>query len=197
MDFRRGGKRDTLIASAPASCCGSGGRTRNVGYFSWGIPAALLLVIVTALTELPRTRSVASPRAFAAAVAAFAAAPGTRTSTADVDPRNPRAGYPAGPARPAAVARMAALAAGRTIVLSFPHDGWTDVTGILVQASRTGGAACVAAPGWAFLMSPPSVCTPAQARNGCPMTVYPDDQVPPGAHPMARLARALVTSGSK
>ncbi len=179
-----------------------------IGYFAWGIPAALLLVIVTALAELPRPRSAGSRvpagagTALAAvaavtAVAAFAAAPAARTSTAEVDPLNPRAGYPTDPALPAVVARMAALAAGRTIVLSFPHDGWTDVTGILVQASRTGVAACVAAPQWAFMMSQPSICTPAQARGGYRMTVYPDDQAPPGAHPVARLQRALVTSGSK
>jgi hypothetical protein len=87
--------------------------------------------------------------------------------------------------------------ARRTIVLSFPHDGWTDVTGILVQASRTGVRACVADPDWAFLMSSQSVSSPAQARGGYPVTVYPDDQIPPGAHPLARLQRAIVTSGTK
>jgi hypothetical protein len=189
-----------------------------IGYFSWAVPAALLLVIAVALTELPRTRSVAvpaprstpghnltriTPVTLAAAVAAvgacaaFAAVPGTRTSTADVDPLNPRAGYPTDPALPGVVARMATLAAGRPIVLNFPHDGWTDVTGILVQASRTGVAACVAAPHWAFMMSQASICTPGQARNGYPMTVYPDSSAPPGVHPVARLQRALVTSGSK
>jgi hypothetical protein len=114
-----------------------------------------------------------------------------------VDPQKPHGGYDTDPYLPAAVARMAALAAGRMIVLSFPHDGWTDVTGILVQASRTGVRACVADPDWAFLMSRQSVCSPAQARGGYPMTVTPADQTPPGVHPVARLQRAIVTSGTK
>ena len=38
---------------------------------------------------------------------------------------------------PAGVAAMGVLAAGRTIVLTFPHNAWPTVTGILVQAERT------------------------------------------------------------
>jgi hypothetical protein len=82
-------------------------------------------------------------------------------------------------------------------VLTFPHDSWTDVTGILVQAGRTGVDACVRDGSWAFLMSRQSVCTPAQARNGYRMSVYPDGQIPAGEHVVAKLQRALVTSGSK
>jgi hypothetical protein len=57
--------------------------------------------------------------------------------------------------------------------------------------------ACVADPGWAFLMSSQSICSPAQARGGFPLTVYPDDLIPRGADPLARLQRAIVTSGTK
>jgi hypothetical protein len=92
---------------------------------------------------------------------------------------------------------MDALAAGRTIVLSFPRNGWTDVTGILVQAGRTGVRACVADLDWAFLMSGQSICTPAQRLNGFPMSVYPDARIPSGAYPVARLQRAIVTRGTK
>jgi hypothetical protein len=172
-----------------------------IGYFSWAVPAVLLLVILLAVSELlalgGRAGLAVAAVAAVAACAAFAAAPGTRTSTVYVDPQKPHGGYATDPGLAAAVARMGALAAGRTIVLRFPHDGWTDVTGILVQAGRTGVHACVADPGWAFLMSTRSICSPAQTRGGDPMTVYPDDQIPPGADPLARLQRAIVTSGTK
>jgi len=190
-----------------------------IGYFSWAAPAVLLLVILIALTELlaaaargtragtsrarpgryrlPRAGLAVAVLAALAACTAFAAAPATRTSTADVDPLDPKAGYPTDPALPAAVARMGALAAGRMIVLTFPHNGWTDVTGILVQGERTGVHACVADVHWAFLMSAQSICTRAERRNGYRMSVYPDDQIPVGVHPVARLQRAIVTRSTK
>ncbi len=188
-----------------------------IGYFSWGAPAVLLLVLLLAATELlaagrgrprrvrppvasamtrPRAATAVAAVAALAACAAFAAAPATRTSTTAVDPANPRAGVPTDPELPAAVAAMGKLAAGRTIVLVFPHDGWSDVTGILVQAGRTGVPACVASKSWAFLMSQRSICTPSEARDGYRMSVYPDGQIPPGAHPAARLQRAIVTPGT-
>ena len=179
-----------------------------IGYFSWATPAVVLLVIALAGTELLARWPAGGRRAAAAATcvaalacaaagAGFAAAPDTRTSTTVVDPVNPPAGLPVDPELPAAVSAMGALAAGREIVLTFPHDGWTDVTGILVQAGRTGVRACVAARSWAFLMSPASICTSQQIRDGYRMTVYPDGQVPPGAHPVARLQRAIVTPGTQ
>ncbi|HEY0936938.1 MAG TPA: hypothetical protein VGD91_24790, partial [Trebonia sp.] len=187
-----------------------------IGYFSWAAPAVLVLVIAVAATELLASARARRPAAgppgpgwppavglmtacvaAVAACCAFAGAPATRISTAYVDPLNPRAGSPADPALPAAVASMGALAAGRTIVLNFPHDGWTDVTGILVQAGRSGVRACVAGRHWAFLMSGQSVCTAAELRRGDPMSVYPDSEIPPGVHVVARLQRAVVTAGTK
>ena len=173
-----------------------------LGYFSWAIPVAVVLVIAVALSELlaaaaPRAALAVTAVAATAACAVFAAGPAARTPVTDVDPLNPRAGYPTDPALPAAVAAMAAAAGGRVIVLSFPHDGWTDVTGLLVQAGRTGVRACVADPHWAFLMSRPAICLPAELRSGMRMTVYPDDLTPPGALPLARLQRAIVTSGTR
>jgi hypothetical protein len=169
-----------------------------IGYFCWAAPAVAAAVILLTLTELRPGRAGVALAALAAlaAGAAFAVAPGTRTSTSDVDPLNPRAGYPTDPALPHAVAVMGRLAAGRTVVLTFPHDGWTDVTGLLVQAGRTGVSACVADPHWAFLMSASSICTTADLRGGYRMSVYPDADAPRGAHPVARLARAVVTSGT-
>ena len=173
-----------------------------IGYFSWATPDVVLLVAAVAAAELLSGVSARAALAGAAAAAlsacaVFAAVPATRTSTADVDPLNPRAGQPADPLLRPAVARMGALAAGRMIVLTFPHNGWSDVTGLLVQAGRTGVRACVADPAWAFMMSRASICTQASLRSGYPMGVYPDNQIPAGARPVARLQRAIVTSGTK
>ena len=173
-----------------------------IGYFSWATPDVVLLAAAVAAAELlsgvsARAGLSAAAAAALAACAVFAAVPATRTSTADVDPLNQRAGQPTDPLLRPAVARMGALAAGRMIVLTFPHNGWSDVTGLLVQAGRTGVRACVADPAWAFLMSSASICTQASLENGYPMDVYPDNQIPAGARPVARVQRAIVTSGTK
>jgi hypothetical protein len=52
----------------------------------------------------------------------------------------------ADPSLPAGVARIGALAGGRYAVISFPHDAWPEITGILVRAERTAVPACVADP---------------------------------------------------
>ena len=88
-----------------------------------------------------------SPSALAlAGCTTFAVAPQTRLSTDHADPGDPTATGPvADPSLPAGVARIGALAAGRYAVLAVPqHDAWPAVTGILVQAERTGVPACVA-----------------------------------------------------
>ena len=159
-----------------------------IGYFSWAAPAVAVLVILLALAELLSARPRragdrgAGRHGSAATLAARGGAgrgrrasrvaPRTRTSTADIDPASPRAGYPVDPALPRAVAVLGALAAGRTVVLTFAHDGWTDVTGLLVQAGRTGVRACVADPHWAFMVTRASICTPAERER------RPDDCLP-------------------
>lgn len=177
-----------------------------IGYFAWATPVIALLVILVALSELPsglhsrtgaRAGLALAGAAALAAGCAFAVAPATRTSTADVDPLNPQAGQPTNPALAKAVATMGELAAGRTIVLLFPHNAWPYVTGILVQAERTGVRACVKQPSWAFMMSKADICTGAELRAGYRMAVYDDPEIPPGADPVAYLQRAIVTSGTK
>jgi hypothetical protein len=133
----------------------------------------------------------------ATAVAAwwvFAAAPATRLTTVYVDPANPRAGHSTDALLPAGVAAMAAAAAGRPIVLTFPHNGWSTVTGILVQAERTGVRACVAAQHWKFMMTSQFICTPAVRRAGYPIVVYPDGTQPRDAVAVARFAGAVAVS---
>jgi hypothetical protein len=176
-----------------------------IGYFYWSAPALALLVIALAGTER-LARRCSSPR-FTAAVAvtlalagcaAFAAAPLTRLSTGHADPGDPAATGPvADPSLPAGVARIGALAAGRYAVISFPHAAWPAVTGILVQAERSGVPACVASPWWEFMMTSQFICTRQQVLTGMRFEVWPPGTAPRGLPVVSRLRRGIVTNGPK
>jgi hypothetical protein len=178
------------------------------GYFYWSAPAIALLVIVLGALEALRSArgapswlgpatAAAAAIAAVAACAAFAVAPQTRTSTNHVDPNEPATGVATDPALPAGVARVAALAAGRPIVLQFPHNAWPEVTGFLVQAERTGVTACVADLNWEFMVTSQFICTPAELADGATFHLYVPGTVPRGAPVVVRLGRALVTTGAK
>jgi hypothetical protein len=94
----------------------------------------------------------------------------------------------------AGVARMAALAAGRPIVLRLTHDAWPAMTGVLVQAQRSGVRACVADPNWTFMVTSQFICTPAELADGRGFRLYPLGLAPRGVPVLLRLRRALVTS---
>ena len=170
-------------------------------YFSWVNPVVLVLVSLIAAAELIASvgrRGAAAAMTTAVAVAAwwvFAVAPATQLTTVYVDPENPQAGYSTDAMLPAGVAAMGARAAGRTIVLAFPHAAWTTVTGILARAERTGVKACVADRYWKFMMTSQFICTPTQVADGYPMSVYPTGAEPRGATAVARFRGALATAG--
>ena len=54
------------------------------------------------------------------------------------------------------------------------------MTGLLVQAERTGVTACVADPSWEFMVTSQFICTPAELRDGVPFVVYQPGPVPRG-----------------
>jgi hypothetical protein len=170
-------------------------------YFSWS--NAVILVLATAIAVAELIAAVAGLAGFAvtsaaalAACCAFAVAPATTLTTVYTDPENPAAGYNTDAMLPGGVAKMGALADGRVIVLTFPHNGWTTVTGILVQAERTGVRACVADPDWRFMMSSQFICTPAQVAGGYPMAVYPMGMQPRGVTAVARFEGAIAARGA-
>jgi len=185
-----------------------------IGYFYWSAPVIVVLVSALAVLEAlpsrakgpaPRTRIVPSwtglgvaAIAAVAACAAFAMAPQTRTSTDHADPANPASTGPTvDPAMAAGVARMAALAAGRPIVLRFTHDAWPAMTGVLVQAQRSGVRACVADPNWTFMVTSQFICTPAELADGRAFRLYPPGLVPRGMPVVVQLRRAIVTGTGK
>jgi hypothetical protein len=128
------------------------------------------------------------------ACAAFAAAPQTRTSTNHTDPQSTSTGPDTDPSLPDGVAAMAARADGRPIVLRLAqHNTWPSMTGLLVQAERTGVTACVADPGWAFMVTSQFICTKAELAGGAKFSLYLPGQVPHGVPVVFRLRRTIVT----
>lgn len=172
-----------------------------IGYFYWSAPAIMLLIALVALTEsvpslpgLPFLATAAAATAAVVACAFFAAAPQTRTSTDHTDPLSLTTGPDTDPSLPAGVARMAALAHGRPVVLDLAsHNAWAPMTGLLVQAERTGVTACVADSYWKFLVTSEFICTPAEVANGVKFGLYLPGQVRQGMPVVARLRRAIVT----
>jgi hypothetical protein len=171
-----------------------------IGYFYWTAPLLAVLVIALAATELMpgRVAAVAATCAAVAAAAAFAVAPLTRFNLAHVDPETPSTtGIVTDPTLGPGTAFLAQQADGRPLVLRFENGAWPAVTGLLVQAERTGVTACVADPGWAFMMTQQFICTPAELRDGAPFYVYQPGPVPPGITVVYRLRRGIVTAGGK
>jgi hypothetical protein len=84
------------------------------------------------------------------------------------------------------------LAGGRYAVISFSHDAWPAITGILVQAERTGVPACVADPKWEFMMTSQFICTRKETRDGLRFRVWAPGSVPRGMPVLFRLRRGVV-----
>lgn len=176
-----------------------------IGYFYWSAPVLMVLVILLAGTEMlaarmagaGASRRIASGIALALALAgcaAFAVAPLTRLATDHADPGDPAATGPVSdPSLPAGVARMGALAGGRYAVISFPHDAWPAITGILVQAERSGVDACVADSKWEFMMTSQFGCTHKEILAGMRFNVWAPAGVPRGMPVVCRLRRGIVT----
>jgi hypothetical protein len=175
-----------------------------IGYFYWSAPVIAILVLALAATQLARTTGPA-PAAVTAVVAiaalagctAFAVAPQTRLSTEHADPANPAATGPVSdPNLPAGVAYVAKLAAGRPVVLVIAqHDAWPAVTGLLVQAERSGVRACVVGQNWEFMMTAQFVCTRGDTAAGRQFRVWLPGGVPRGMPVVCRLRRGIVTNG--
>ena len=165
------------------------------GYFYWSAPVIVLLVIALGVVEaLPLPLgAVAAAGAVVLVLAALAVAPDTRTSTNRSDPAVPNSGQDTDAALPGAVSALAARSGGRMIVLRFNPQFWGDVTGILVQAERTGVRACVADPSRAYIVTSQFICTRRDITDGQVFWLRP--AAPRGSTVLARLRQAVVTVG--
>jgi hypothetical protein len=166
-----------------------------IGYFYWSAPVIVLLVIVLGLVEAlpPRLGAATALGTAALALAVFAEAPETQTSTNSSDPAVLSSGPDTDPALPGTVAALAARAGGRMIVLRFDYHSWPDVTGFLVQAERTRVRACVADPASALVVTSQFVCTRSDIADGRSYWLAP--AAPRGRAVIERLRQAEVTVG--
>jgi hypothetical protein len=170
-----------------------------IGYFYWTAPVLAVLVIALAVIALVpgRVAAAVGVAAAAAAATAFAAAPLTRFNLEHVDPLSPASGSVTDPTLGPGTAYLAQRADGRAIVFRFDHNAWPAITGLLVQAERTGVTACVADASWEFMVTQQFICTPAELREGASFYVYPPGPVPAGITVVYRLRRGIVTAGGK
>jgi hypothetical protein len=165
------------------------------GYFYWSAPVIVLLVIALGVVEaLPLPLgAVTAAGAVVLVLAALALAPDTRTSTNRSDPAVANSGQDTDAALPGAVSALAARSGGRMIVLRFDPQFWGDVTGILVQAERTGVRACVPDPSKAYIVTSQFICTRRDIADGQVYWLRP--AALPGSTVLARLRQAVVTIG--
>jgi hypothetical protein len=171
-----------------------------IGYFYWSAPAVTGLVIVLALAEAaggwPVSAVVAGGLAVVA-LAAFALAPWTRTSTTWSDQAVRSSPHDTDPALARAVALLAARSPSRTLVLYPGHLTWVSMNGLLVQAERTGVAACDANGFWEYMVTSEFICTKAQVRAGTHYTLLPPADAAARRHALVVLRSAVVVAGPR
>ncbi|HEY1700149.1 MAG TPA: hypothetical protein VGG75_10605 [Trebonia sp.] len=187
---------------------------RYIEYFYWTAPAVMLLIVVLAVTEalagvlprvLPAIVSTARSQRLVAVIAAcgvlaagtaFAVAAQTQTNTLWVEPAKPHHTQMAtDPSLPAGVATLSALAGGRPVVLRFAHNAWPSITGILVQAERTGVPVCIPGTHWEFMMTSQFACTSGELARGRAFYLYaPPTRMPRWAHVVFRFNQATATT---
>jgi len=177
-----------------------------IGYFYWSAPVITALVIVLGGLEALARRPAIARAAFACVAAAglaagalFTVAGATQTQTAHADPATRfSTGAVGDPVLPGGVARLAAYAHGRTIVLELRPDTWPEMTGIVVQAQRTGVKACLADPAWTFMVTTQHICTHAQRAHGIVLWLWKPNTDFRGIHMHLKVVfrRAIVTNVS-
>jgi hypothetical protein len=158
-----------------------------IGYFYWTVPVTVLLVIALAVTSRPPSATVLASTAVlgvataaaATAFTAFTVAPFTRITISALQPGGHANGIDSDPGLPAAVARLAAASGGRPIVLRVGNGAWLDMTGLLVQARRTGVTMCLPDSGYEFMVTSQFICGPAELADGDRYWLVSRDGVPP------------------
>ena len=161
-----------------------------IGYFYWSAPADHGPRRVFALAE-PAARARRPGRVtgrggggaappWPGRVRRLRGRPADPADTNHADPANPRRPGRSRTrrCRPASPDRRADRRAGHVVLLPFQHNAWPAITGILVQAERTGVRACVADPDWEFMLTSQFICTPAELAGGRRFSLYLPGQRP-------------------
>jgi hypothetical protein len=133
-----------------------------IGYFYWAVPLLVLLVAVTAISQLLSGRRPAVGVMVGASIVAILLAGRGRGLVNTL---------PGMPQLPAVVEDLAALRDRPTqpLVITLEHAAWPDVTGVLVEAERTGVDACIDDPSWEFMVTEDFICTDREAAAGVPL----------------------------
>jgi hypothetical protein len=171
-------------------------QARYIGFFYWTVPVTVLLALALAVASRPPSRVAlgAAAAAAATALALFAAAPATRVTTSVLAPNGHVNGVDSDPGLPAAVARLAAGSGGRPIALRVGNGAWLDMTGLLVQAQRTGVAMCLSDSRYEFMVTSQFTCDRAQLADGVRYWLVSWTGVPPrGTRVVLRLRWSFVT----
>jgi hypothetical protein len=145
-----------------------------VGFFFWGAPITVALILLGALVEQVRPTTVqrALLLAFGAAVLLVSLrGPGLTN------------GYKGAPDLPADARLLdrARTTADQPIVLDIAPETWPDAVGVLVESHRRGVEACLADESWEFMVTKRFVCDTSQRRTG--LRVRLRHLAPPGSPP--------------
>jgi len=148
-----------------------------VGYFYWAVPASAALVTVLALAWAvrdPVMRTALAAGVAALAVALFAVAPLTKTSTTYSDPSVPSSGYDTDSSLPAAVTLLTEHSARRPIVIHVgPYGTWSSMTGLLISAERRDVPICLAGSYWEFVVTSEFICSQSEVDHGANYNLEP------------------------
>jgi len=171
---------------------------RYIGYFYWTVPVTVVLVIALAVASRPPSWLALGAAAAAAATAftLFAVAPFTRITISALQAGGHANGIDSDPGLPAAVARLAAASGGRPIVLRVGNGAWLDLTGLLVQARRTGVTMCLPGSGYEFMVTSQFTCGAAELAGGDWYWLVSRAGIPPpGTRVVVRLRWSFVAAG--
>jgi hypothetical protein len=169
-----------------------------IGYFYWTVPVTVVLVIALAVASRPPSglALAAAAAAAATAITLFAVAPFTRITISALQPGGHANGIDSDPGLPVAVARLAAAAGGRPIVLRVGNGAWLDMTGLLVQARRTGVTMCLPDSRYEFMVTSQFICGAAELADGDWYWLVSRAGVPPpGTRVVLRLRWTFVVAG--
>jgi hypothetical protein len=135
-------------------------RFAYVGYFSWGLPLVLLLVVtITSSSLLPNTNSITAISTIIGLIV---------MSIVLVSPALHSDSYRGQPQLPSTIRVLTrGLEPRQALVIQMSDKGlWPDVMGLLVGAERMGVDTCIADAWWTFMATDQQICPADDMQSG-------------------------------